>query len=173
MSLDRNDHFIFQMTIWYTIGLISLFLQIPFYFMNDVSIWISVLWFGFLVGFQFFSGTIKYVRNSSLHFFLSWRLLGRIHWWTHVNTGNFDGKRFKLLAQLLHWICNYPCFLFLRVNFDFFKAVSLHCQVYCHAFRGTFRIVHTWASPHISHSHISSHAHNFKFFSSLYFIIPM
>lgn len=91
------------------------------HFMNDVSIWISVLWFGFLVGFQFFSGTIKYVRNSSLHFFLSWRLLGRIHWWTHVNTGNFDGKRFKLLAQLLHWICNYPCFLFLCVNFDFFK----------------------------------------------------
>lgn len=163
------------MTISYTIGLISLFLQIPFYTFHewcqhlDFCLVISLLDFDL----NFSSGTIKYVRNSSIHFFLSWRLLGRIHWWSHVNTGNFDGKRFKLLAQLRHWIWNYPCFLFLCVNFDFFKAVSLHCQVYCHVFRGTFRIVHMWASPHISHSHISSHAHNFKFFSSLYVIVPM
>lgn len=174
MSLDRNDHFIFQMTIWYTIGLISLFLQISFYTFRE---WYQHLDFCVIVSLldfdlNFFSGTIKYVWNSSIHFFSPWRLLGRVHWWSHMNTGNFDGEHFKLLAQLPHWIWNYPSFLFLCVNFDFFKKLFLCiARFLVMHLGGTFRIVHTWASSHFSHSHISSHTQNLTFFSSLYFII--
>lgn len=116
MSLDRSDHFIFQMTIWYTLNLYHCFYKYhSLHFMNDVSIWISVLWFPCWILISiFFSGTIKYVRNSSIHFFLSWRLLGEVMWTQETLMENV----------LNYWLNYFIGYGTIRV-FDFFALILI------------------------------------------------